>query len=112
MPDIVLTRFLKLSTCIITISYVRPPFPGGPKPLSPPISSPHCLYTPKTTSIPHEHLADLPGLEISLERSDVVDNEGDLSECAIDAFSEFDDEISDGESIDECGLIAGDAAPE
>lgn len=112
MPDIVLTRFLKLSTCITCMSYVRAPFPGGPKPLSPPISSPHCLYTPKATSISHEDLADLPCLEISLERADVVDNEGDLPECAIDAFSEFDDEISDGESIDECGLIAGDFAPE
>lgn len=91
---------------------MRPPFPGGPAPRWPPISSRHCLYTPIATSIPHEDLADLAGLEVALQRADVIDDEGDLPEGAIDPFSEFDDEISDGQSIDECGLFAGEAAPE
>lgn len=88
------------------------PSPVRPKPQSPPISSPHCLYTPRTTSIPHEDFTDLPRLEITLQCADIVDDEGDLSECAVDAFSEFDDEVSDDEAIDECGLLVDDAAPE
>ena len=112
MSDIVLTRFLKLPACITSISYVKPPFPAGPAPQWLPTSSLHCLYTPQATSIPHEDLADLAGLEVALQRADVVDDEGDLPEGAVDALPELDDEVSDGEAIDECGFVAGDAAPE
>lgn len=63
------------------------------------ISSHHCLDGKRCTAVSHEDLADLPGIEVPLEGADVVDDEADLPQGAVDALSQLDEDALDGQSV-------------
>lgn len=63
------------------------------------ISSHHCLDGKRCTAVSHEDLTDFPGIEVALESTDVIDDEADLPQGAIDPLSQLDEDTLDGQSV-------------